>query len=451
MAARPPSGAKMSPPVVGPVKAPKVPRIIEEGLTHGVQALVVRHGGIPLVEFRVAFALPEGEISKPAALTVLCHSLFAGTQRRDRTGLAEALEGLGAHFGADVHDDYMVLSGSVLAANLAPFLSLVGEILTAPAYPEDEVRADAARAADEALIALSQPEVTARQALRRRMFKGHPYSTPIASPAALRRVNAGTLGELHGTLLGASVPVLALVGDVQPARATAWLEEALGAWLARRKTAVPDLRTTPPLQPGPIELVARTGSIQSNLRLGGPAPSPTAPDWPAALLAESIAGGMFTSRITVNLRERNGYTYTPHMFTSHFRAGSHLVAAADVASEVTAAALVETRYELGRIATTGVTPEELEIARRHAVGRFAFQIATQSGLANTLVALAVKGTGIGYLRSHPKGLLAATKDDVDDAARRYLAPSQLATVVVGDPQRVQGQLELVDEVVVRAS
>lgn len=345
-----------------------------------------------------------------------------------------------------MHDDYLVLSGSVLAANLSPFLSLVAEMLTAPTYPENEVRADAARAADEALIVLAQPEVVARQALRRRMFRGHPYATPIASPRALRRVDEATLRELHHSLLSTSAPVLIIVGDVRPAGASAMLAEFLGPWLAIGKTPVDGLAPLPAYGQRPIEVVARANAVQSNVRLGGAAPSLSAPDWSATALAESIAGGMFSSRIVANLRERNGYTYSPQTVTRHGSAGSYLVVAAEVATQVTAPALVETRYELGRLATSGVTGEELELARRHSLGRFSFQVATQSGLASTMVALAVHGIGHGYLKSFPKGLLAATKDEVDEAARHYFAPGHLVTVVVGDPESVEDQLSLVDEV-----
>ena len=133
----------------------------------------------------------------------------------------------------------------------------------------------------------------------------------------------------------------------------------------------------------------------------------------------------------------------------HARAGSTLVLAADVATAVTAAALVEARYEFGRLATVGITDDELELARRYLVGRFSFETATLPGLASTLAGLATNGVGLGYLSSYPKAVIAATKQNVDEAARRYLAPSQLITVVVGDPEAVADQLSVVDQVVIR--
>jgi zinc protease len=436
-------------PGTGPLKAPKSPELLDTELSGGVRAIIVRQRALPLVELRLAVPLGAAVIKKPAPSSVLSRSLFAGTDRHDRLGFAEAVESLGGHLGAHMDEDRFVIAGSVLAENFGQLLELLAEILTGATYPDDEVRADRTRAADETVIAMSQPEVLASQALRRRLFPGHPYSTPMAPPAALRRVNAPELRSLHQVVLDPALATLVLVGDIQPARARDVADAALGVWLERRGHASADLEPAVIGRPGPLELVARPGSVQSNLRLAGNAPDLADPDWPAASLAQSVLGGMFSSRITANLRERNGYAYSPRSRIRHARAGSTLVLAADVATAVTAAALVEARYEFGRLATVGITDEELELARRYLVGRFSFETATLPGLASTLGALAINGVGLGYLVSYPKAVIAATKERVDEAARRYLAPSQLITVVVSDPEAVADQLSVVDHVLIR--
>jgi predicted Zn-dependent peptidase len=115
---------------------------------------------------------------------------------------------------------------------------------------------------------------------------------------------------------------------------------------------------------------------------------------------------------------------------------------------VTAGALVETRYELGRLVVGGVTDEELEAARRYTVGTFLLETATQAGLASTLAALVVSGVGPDYLWSHPARIAKTAKSAVDEAARRYWAPSALATVVVGDAESVTGPLSLLDDLTI---
>ncbi len=436
-------------PPIGRLKAVKPPKLLESELPGGLHSVFVTHRALPLVELRLVVPLAAAQIQKPAPTSVLSESLFAGTQSHDRLALAEAIEGLGGRLVAHVDEDRLVVIGSVLAEHLRPFLALMAEVLTTAAYPEPEVRADRDRAADETVIAMSQPEVVAQQALRRRMFAGHPYATPLPTPTALRRVKAAELKLLHSALLGPTGAHLVLVGDFQVPRALGLVEEALAGWLERRRDQDTHLAPTGAPRPGPLELVARERSVQSNVRLGGRAPSLSDPDWPAAALAGSVLAGMFSSRITANLRERNGYSYSPRSRYRHVRAGSSFVLAADVASAVTGASLVEIRYELGRLATTGITEDELELARRHAVGIFSFETATLPGLASTLAGLSANGAGLDYLANYPKAVIATTKAQVDDVARRYLAPRHLVSVVVGDADVVSSQLSGIDEFVVR--
>jgi zinc protease len=139
-----------------------------------------------------------------------------------------------------------------------------------------------------------------------------------------------------------------------------------------------------------------------------------------------------------NIREDKGYTYGPHSRISHSAAGSRLVVDADVATGVTAPALLEIWYELGRMATLPAKAEELDNVRQYAVGSLALSIATQAGLASTLSALIGVGLGLDWLREHPRRLAAVTLEETFEAARQYLAPGGMVTVVLGDAATIAG-------------
>ena len=433
-------------PEIRPFRAPKMPPFEETKLSGGLHAVAVRRARVPLVEMRLVFPLSSAELAKRADSLVMSRSVLAGSEHYSREELAAAFERLGGSLSAHVGRDVFELSASALSTRLRELFALVAEVLTAATYPDAEVRTDRARTADEILIVLSRPEVLADEAFAKRIFVHHPYGTGIPRQSAIRRVGAPLLRELHPAIFRPSAAHLVLVGDIQVRRALALAEKEFGAWLETSSKGDAALPPVPPIRPGALELIDRPGSVQSNMRIGGRAPSRDAPDWPAAVLANAIFGGMFTSRIVENLRERNGYTYSPRLSVSHDRAGSTATFAAAVSTEVTAAALVETRYEFGRIAANGVTDDEVEAARQYAIGSFFLQTATQAGLAATLAALARVGVGPGYVASHPKGLARATQADIDAAARNYLAPSSMVTVVVGDANVVNDPLALVDDI-----
>jgi predicted Zn-dependent peptidase len=153
-----------------------------------------------------------------------------------------------------------------------------------------------------------------------------------------------------------------------------------------------------------------------------------------------IFGGYFTSRWTQNLREDKGYTYGPHSRIEHRALGSILVLSVEVQTEVTAPSVLETMYELGRLATLPVTDAELDSARQYAIGTLALSTATQAGLASTLSGLSGFGLGLEWLAELPRLLQAVTIDDVAAAAGRFLAPAGFTNVVVGDAAAIKAPL-----------
>jgi predicted Zn-dependent peptidase len=157
-------------------------------------------------------------------------------------------------------------------------------------------------------------------------------------------------------------------------------------------------------------------------------------------LANLIFGGYFTSRWTENLREDKGYTYGPHSRIEHHVLGSTITLGAEVQTEVTAPALLETLYELGRIAALPVTDAEVSAVRQYAIGTLALSTATQAGLASMLSALSALGLGLDWLASYPAQLQATTVEDVSTAAARFFGPAGFTSVIVGDAASISDPL-----------
>jgi zinc protease len=437
-------------PALGPLSTVRSAGVVEDVLPGGLHVLAARRPGIPMVEVRLGFRLAADLIRRPAATTVLSESLLAGTLLHDRAGLASAVQRLGGRLHASANGDWILLSGSVLAERLVEMLELVAEVLVGASYPSAEVAADRDRMADEILMELSRPEVLADQELRKRLHPGHPYATGLPSAGALAHVSAARLRRVHSEVLAPAVGHLVLVGDLAPKRALSVVVRALEPWLSRpQHDPAPPLPPVPPVGLGPLQLFDRPGAVQSSIRVARLAPGRGDPSWPATSLANLIFGGLFASRLVENLRERHGYTYSPHTSFDHGLAGSTFAIEAEVATASTAAAVIEINYELGRIATQGVTEAEHESAVRYALGTLAYSTATQSGLASTLVALAVMGFDPGYLTRHSAALRRTQRSEVEEAARRLLAPSQMVRLVLGDAGAVAGSLALVDDVQLR--
>ena len=433
-------------PKVGPFRSTRLPAVDERTLGNGLRALAVRKAGIPLVQARLVLPAPRPKATDAdrAKQMVLAETLLSGTQRRDSVEVAEALQRMGATLDVHADSEDVRLHGSALSPSLGDFLALIGELLAEPAFPKGEVEIERARKAQEVLLQRAEPAVIARAAFKRRLFGEHPYAGGLPEPEVVAQVSAADLRRYFTSRVTAQDGLLILVGDLRPAKTLDAAEAALGSWTgAARVSRLPAL---PPIEPGPIQLVDRPGAAQSNVRIGGPALTRQDAALPALLLANMIFGGYFSSRLVENIRERKGYTYSPRSWIDHQPLGSVLNVSADVGTEVTAPALLEMRYELGRMATLPVSAEELDSARRYLIGTTALSTQTQSGLAEYLLALSLAGLGFDYLRDLPKRLEKVTVEEVQDAAAEYLAPARLPTVIVGDAKAVRASLETLDAV-----
>jgi len=427
-------------PALGPDRKLVLPKAVERKLTNGLTVIAIRRASVPLVELRLRVPLSTVRLSEPfvAKTTLLSQTLFSGTPKMSIMDIAAELQTVGGALHAGADPDRLLVSGNALASGLDRILAILAEVLTEASYPGEEVDTERERLVDRIQVARTQPAHLARVALLKRVYGTHPYALQTPAPKQLRTVNSRALRTLHGERLHPAGATLVIVGDVPPNKVLDAAEAALSTWDGGGKDV--KLPATPPLKPGPIGLVDRPDSIQSSLRIALPAVPRTHPDHAALQLANLVFGGYFSSRWVGNIREDKGYTYGPHSYVEHSAAGSLLVATAEVATEVTAPALLETRYELGRMATTPPRESELEHARQYALGTLQLGMATQSGLAGLASTYAGFGLRLDYLVQHAARLAAVTRDDLADAAAKYLAPAEAVTVVLGDAKQVESSL-----------
>lgn len=419
-------------------RRPKKLTVTEKITDNGLRIIVVRKPGVPLVELRLRLPFSSARASHPARSALLSDAMLSGAAQFDRAGLAAAVQALGGDLSVGVDADRLMISGNVLATNLRPLLALLATVLTNASYPDADVCTERDRLVEKLTIARSRAGVVAGEALAHRMWGEHPYALDLPSADAVATATPAQVRKLHADLVRPSRAVLIVVGDISPNRVLDQVQAELAGWTGSApRGRVPAL---PDAQPGPLLLLDRPDSVQSSVRMGAAAVARTDERYPALQLANLIFGGCFSSRWTENIREDKGYTYGPHSRIDHNVLGSSLMFDVEVATEVTGPALLETMYELGRIASLPVTPAEVDSVRQYAIGTLALSTATQAGLASTLSALAAFGLGLEWVLEHPRRLAALDVDDVSAAAAEFFAPSRLASVVVGDARTIAAPL-----------
>ncbi|MEV8613276.1 pitrilysin family protein [Amycolatopsis sp. NPDC051373] len=419
---------------------------VDTTLSNGLRVLAVRKASVPLVEVRLWIPFAGEDALHPATAEVLAETLVTGTAKRDRVEIDAELALIGGDLGAGVDPERLYLNGSALSDGLPTLLDVLGDVLTGATYGEPEVTRERERLIERIAVSRTQPRTIAREALQKQRYGDHPVTREVPQAADVAAVVPEQVRALHAASVLPRGSVLVIVGDIDPDTVPAELERALGGWASDRSALV--LPPLPELTGGNVLLVPRAGAVQSQIRLSAQTVARTHPSYAALQLANLAFGGYFSSRLVENIREDKGYTYGAHSGFEFTGENAVVNVDADTANEVTAAALLETRYELGRLGLVPPTAEEVESVRQYAIGSLLTSTSSQSGLAGQIMALATTGLGVEWLQEHPARLAAVTGEQVAEVALEYFAPKRFTGVVVGDAELLAPKLTALGDVTV---
>lgn len=464
-------------PPPGKIEPSRFPDFVRGRLPLGISAYALRMPGRPLLTFELL--VPAGAQHDPsgaAGLATLTGGLLdEGGGGMSAMQIADRIESLGGQLitGADWNVGFASLL--LLSQHAEAGLRLLVDMVTAPAFPQDEFeRAQRLRMTD--LVRRRHlPAALADEQLAAAVFRGTVYANTMfgttATVAALDREQVAAFYRERYRLPAAT---LIAVGDLEPeellAKAAAALERAAGnagggapeagypegagiaedaagaAGAAGASAAAAPAIDVPDILPAPLPgievyIVDRPGAAQTELRLGHAGLQRPHPDRGPVVFLNALLGGKFTSRINLNLRESHGYTYSASSrFASRLGRGPFEVSAA-VGTEVAGAAAREVLGELRRIQDEPVSLDEMEETRRFLVGVFPYTLQTVSDLVRRLADLAIFGLPDDHYERNLQMMAAMTRDEIQRAAQLYLDPEHIAVVAVGPAEVLRPQFE----------
>ena len=434
-------------PPSGPIRSFDFPAVDRRALPNGLDLRVARMTRLPVVSAKLFVRGGESALGlERAGLSVLTgEALDGGTERRSGSELAEALERIGARLSVAAGWEGTSIGLSCLADRLPAALAILAETVTEPGFPQEEVD----RAKEQHLAGIRQramdPAASADDAALPRYFAdGVPYGRPVDGTAA--SVSGLGRDHLRGYADANYRPErggLIVVGDVEPDEVAVMAAECFDGWRGA-PASEEDFEVAPALRERRIWIVDRPGSVQSEIRVGHVGAQRATPDYFTLSIANMILGGMFTSRLNLNLRERNGFTYgVRSRFSLRSRPGPFQVSTA-VGNDVTAAAVREIVSELELMAERGPLEAEVTAARDYAAGVFGLQLETAGQVATRIAQLVIYGLPDDYFDHYRDAVRAVTVEGSAAAARAYLRPREAQVVLVGDASAIRGPLEALD-------
>jgi zinc protease len=413
-------------------------------LSNGMRIAVVRMPRLPIV---TVLALVDAGASCDAAgregaslLTI--GALTEGTTRLDGATLTEQFESLGTGLSSAGDWDDATAHLAVTPARLETAIALLGEVVTSPAFAHKDVERLKAERLAELMQQQVEPRGLADDKFAEFLFvPGSRYAIPEGGRmASVRALDAAQLRAFHGTRYVPGATTLVFAGDVTGERAVQLAERAFGAWRGAMPapTSIDD-RTAPAARH--VHIVNKASAPQSELRVGHGGVPRRHPDYFPIVVMNALLGGLFSSRINLNLRERNAFTYGARSAFEWRRGAGPFVVSTAVKTEVSDAATREILLEIARMREEKVSADELSLATAYLDGVFPIRYETTNAVAQAVAIAQVYGLGDDYYTRYRERIRAVTADDVLRAAQNVLHPEKLLIVAVGDAAAIRGPME----------
>jgi len=380
-------------------------------------------------------------LDKPGLASFTAAMLDQGTATRNALQIADELDRLGATLDTDSTMDACFISLRSLRKNFPAALHLLADVALHPGFPAEEIVRERASRLARLVQRRENAAIVADQVLSAVLYGPlHPYGHPeIGTEAAIRAISRDDMLAFWKKGFAPHNAALIVAGGIPLEELKALAQKELGAW---QPGAASRAELGAPAAPGArLVLVDKPGAAQTQLRVGMVGVARSSPDYAVLEIMNASLGGLFSSRINLNLREAHGYTYGARSGFTYRRSAGPFLVRSGVRTDSTAPAVTEIFKEIRRMAETPVSADELGLAKdshvRSLPGRFETTAQTVASFSNVFL----YDLGIDYYSRLPALLSEVSSQGVQAVARKYLVPEKMIVVAVGDRSRIEPELK----------
>jgi zinc protease len=430
------------PPVSKEARPYKLPPVTESKLPNGLTVLLAQDNRFPMVSARLVFLAGNKRDPKdiPGLASSVAAMLMQGTSTHSYQEIAEELDGLGATMGATTGADSLNIEASGLSENTARIVALMSDVARNAIFPTQELDLHKQNRKQTLIQQHTQPSFLANEEYQKVLFGDTPYAHVGPTAEAIDKLNRKALEDFGDTYLVPNNAYLILVGKL-PARAqlTKTITDRFGSWEQKKVPAY--VAPKAPESKRELVLVDRPGSVQADMRLGKIAATFSDPDFFPEQVGSVIEGGGPNSRLFLDIREKRGFAYDVHTEVAPLGDAGVFSTVTQVRNEVVGDALEGILEHLDKMATQPVERQELSEAKSYANGVFLLSMEPQRGLADRLVQMKVMNLPKNYLDTYTTKINSVEPEQIEKAAKKYMATGNATIVVVGDAAAIEKPLE----------
>jgi zinc protease len=430
-------------PEPGPPRPYRFPDVTRKTLANGLRIMVAENHAAPLVAARALVRSgAEHDLAENAGLASLTAELLdEGAGTRDTIRLAEDLGRLGASLGSGADWDASYVSLDVLSRNVNAALEIFADVVRRPMLPDAAFE----RIRSERLSDLIQQRDEAAQIAGKRfsnlLYGAGTYGNSVAgNTESVSALKPDQIREYYNTHYAPNNITIVVTGDIDAGAVVALLERLFGDWVSKQEPA-PRPISPSAFESSKVYLIDRPTAVQSEIRIGHIGVPRKTEDYFPLTVMNALLGGVFNSRINLNLRERHGYTYGARSTFAFRRQAGPFVVSAPVRNEVTLEAVKEVLIELRRIRTGDVLEEnELPDTKNYIAGSFPSTVQTASDIAGRLLDMDLYGLPHDYFDHYRENIMAVGEKDIARVASKYIDPDKVVIVIVGNVAQIREPL-----------
>ena len=420
----------------------RFPEVRRKTLENGLRILVAESHNAPLVATRALVRSgADHDTAELAGLAAIAAELLdEGAGTRDAIRLAEDIGLLGGALATGADWDATYISIDVLSRNTKPALEIFADVAQRPMLPAPALERIRSERLNELLQQRDEAAAIAAKRFSNLLYGTGTYgNSVIGTPESIVRISMDHVRSFYAAHFVPNNTSVIVAGDVEAGRIIDLITTLFAGW--KRGPEPPRPSVTPPaIESSRIYLIDRPNAVQSEIRVGHIGVSRSSEDYFALTVMNALLGGLFNSRINLNLREKHGYTYGARSAFAFRRLAGPFVVSAPVRNEVTRESVTEMLNELRRIRTGDIEPRELEDTKNYLTGVFPATVQTSGDIGGRLLDMELYDLPADYFDRYRENIEAVSVEDVARVARKYIDPDRAIIVIVGNAKQVREPL-----------
>jgi zinc protease len=422
-----------------PYRFPPVRRTV---LENGLRVLVAENHNAPLVSVRALVRSgADHDTAEVAGLAgITAELLDEGAGKRDAIRLAEDIGLLGGSLATGADWDASYASIDVLSVNANPAVDIFADVVQRPMLPASALERVRSERLNEILQQRDEPSAIAAKRFSNLLYGRGTYGNSVIGTAeSVARISIDDIRRFYAEHYVPNNTSIVVAGDIDATGTIDLIRSCFAEWKRGKEPPRPTI-TPVAIDGNRIYLIDRPNAVQSEIRVGHIGVPRNCEDYFALTVMNALLGGVFNSRINLNLREKHGYTYGARSAFAFRRLAGPFVVSAPVRNEVTLESINEMLNELRRIRGGDIEPRELEDTKNYLTGVFPATVQTSSDIAGRLLDMELYDLPKDYFDRYRENIDAIAADDVVRVARQYIDPDRSLIVIVGNATQVREPL-----------